>query len=174
MKQQNLGVNGFEKYRKQTRKEIFLGQMEEMLPWAALFDIIEPFYLKTSAQGGRPAIGTVRMLRIHFLQHRFELSDSGAEEALHDSRALRQFASIDLASELAPDETTICKFRHLMERYNSDCELFRLVNACLKENGLKLNQGMIMDATIIDAPRSTRNKTRQRDLEMASTGKGKR
>ena len=86
---------------------------------------------------------------------------------------MRQFADIDLASEPVPDETTICKFRHLMERHNSGCELFRLVNACLKENGLKLNRGMIVDATIIDAPRSTRNKARQRDPEMASACKGR-
>lgn len=94
MKQQSLGVNGLEKYRKQARKEIFLGQMDEILPCAELCKIIEPFYPKASAKGGRPTIGLERMLRIHFLQHWFELSDPGAEEALYDSRAMLQFVGI--------------------------------------------------------------------------------
>ena len=139
MKQQSSGISGFEKYRKQTRQEIFVAQMDEMLPWAALCDIIEPFYPKASAQGGRSAMGIARMLRIHFLQHEFELSDPGAEEALYDSRAMRQFAGIDLASEPAPDDTTICKFRHRMERHDSGCELFRLVNTHLADSDNKRN-----------------------------------
>ena len=118
-------------------------------------------------------MGIARMLRIHFLQHWFELSDPGAEEALYDSRAMRQFVGIDLASEPVPDETTIGKFHHLMERHNLGCELFRLVNAYRKENDLQLNRSTIVDATIIDAPRSTRNKARQRDPEVASTCKGR-
>lgn len=124
MKQQDSGANGFEKYRKQTRKEIFLGQMDDMLPWAELCRIIEPFYPKASPKGRRPALGIERMLRIHFLQHGFELSDPGAEEALYDSRAMRQFVGIDLASEPAPDETTLCKFRHLMEKHNLGVNCF--------------------------------------------------
>lgn len=114
--------------------------MDKILPWLELCNIIEPFYPKVSAKGGRPAIGIERMLRIHFLQHGFELSDPGAEEALYDSRAMRQFVGIDLASEPVPDESTICKFRHFMERQNLGSELFFLVNIYLKENGLKLNQ----------------------------------
>ena len=102
--------------------------MDEMLPWSKLCKVIASFYPKASARGGRPTIGIERMLRIHFLQHGFKLSDPGAEEALYDSRAIRQFAGVDLASEPAPDESTICKFGHLMERHNSGYELFRLVN----------------------------------------------
>lgn len=172
MKQQSLEASGFEKYRKKTRKEIFLDQMNAILPWAELCNAIEPVYPKASKQGGRPAIGIDRMLRIHFLQHWFELSDPSAEEALYDSPALRQFVGIDLGKEPVPDETTICKFRHLMERHNLGAELFRLVNVYLEENGLKLNKGTIVDATIIDAPRSTKNEKRQRDPDMASTQKG--
>ena len=172
MKQQSLEASGFEKYRKKTRKEIFLGQMNEIIPWSELCKVIEPFYPKASKLGGRPTIGIERMLRIHFLQHWFELSDPSTEEALYDSRAMRQFVGIDLGKEPVPDETTICKFRHLMERHNLGGELFQLVNVYLEENGLKVNRGTIVDATIIDAPRSTKNKKRQRDPDMESTQKG--
>ena len=172
MKQRSLEAIGFEKFRKKTRKEIFLEQMNEILPWAELCKAIEPFYPKASPKGGRPTIGIERMLRIHFLQHWFELSDPSAEEALYDSRAMRHFVGIDLGSEPVPDETTICKFRHLMERHNLGGELFRLVHVYLEENGLKLNRGTIVDATIIDAPRSTKNKLKQRDEDMESTQKG--
>lgn len=172
MKQQSFDSGSFEKYRKKTRKEIFLEQMAEILPWSALCEAIEPFYPQVSSKGGRPPIGIDRMLRIHFLQHWFELSDPGAEEALYDSRAMRQFVGIDLCQEPVPDETTICKFRHLMERHNLGGELFQLVNQYLEENGLTLNRGTIVDATIIDAPRSTKNKDHQRDPDMESTQKG--
>ena len=104
MKQQSLETSGFEKYRKKTRKEIFLEQMNEIIPWTTLCKIIEPFYPKASTLGGRPAIGIERMLRIHFLQHWFELSDPGAEEALYDSRAMRQFVGVDLGKEPVPDD----------------------------------------------------------------------
>ena len=172
MKQQSLVTNGFEQYRKKTRKAVFLEQMDEILPWTELCKAIEPFYPNASPLGGRPTVGIERMLRIHFLQHWFELSDPGAEEALYDSRAMRRFVGIDLGKEPVPDETTICKFRHLMEHHNLGGELFQLVNVYLEENGLKLNRGTIVDATIIDAPLSTKNKKRQRDLDMESVHKG--
>ncbi len=116
--------------------------------------------------------GLERMLRIHFLQHWFELSDPAAEEALYDSRAMRLFVGIDLGAEPVPDETTICKFRHLMERNNLGDELFRLVNVYLAENGMKVSRGTIVDATIINAPSSTKNKEKQRDPDMHQTKKG--
>ncbi len=113
------------------------------------------------------------MLRIHFLQHWFELSDpAAAEEALYDSPAMRKFASIDLSNEPAPDETTICNFRHLMERNNLGDELFCLANVHLAENGMKLNRGTLVDATIINAPSSTKNKEKSRDPDMHQTRKG--
>ena len=113
------------------------------------------------------------MLRIHFLQHWFELLDAGAEEALYDSRAMRLFVRIDLGNEPVPDETTICNFRHLMERNNLGDEPFRLVNVYLAESGMKLNRGTIVDATIINARSSTKNKEKKRDPAMHQTRKGK-
>jgi IS5 family transposase len=112
------------------------------------------------------------MLRIHFLQHWFNLSDPAVEEALYDSRAMRRFAGIDLGREPAPDETTICKFRHLLEAHNLGDQLFVLINEYLQENGLKVSTGTIVDATIIDAPSSTKNKDKGRDPEMHQTKKG--
>lgn len=172
MRQQTLADGGFEKFRKKTRKELFLDDMEQIIPWQELCKAIEPYYPKPEGAGRRP-IGIERMLRIHFLQHWFDLSDPGAEEALYDSRAMRTFVGIDLGREPVPDETTILNFRHLMERYNLGDELFRLVNVYLEENGMKVARGTIVDATIINAPSSTKNKDKQRDPEMHQTRKGK-
>jgi len=171
MRQQSFATDDFEKYRKKTRKEVFLEEMDQIIPWKALSKVIKPYYPKPKGAGRRP-IGIERMLRIHFLQHWFELSDPGAEEALYDSRAMRQFVGIDLGKEPVPDETTILNFRHLMERYNLGDEMFRLVNVYLAENGLKVNRGTIVDATIIDAPTSTKNKDKARDPDMHQTRKG--
>jgi len=172
MKQQSLEASGFEVYRKKTRKEIFLEEMEQIIPWQELSEAIKPYYPKEPRGAGRKPIGLLRMLKIHFLQHWFELSDPAAEEALYDSRAMRLFVGIDLGKEPVPDETTICKFRHLMESHNLGDELFRLVNVYLSENGLKVHRGTIVDASIISAPTSTKNRDRQRDPEMHQTRKG--
>jgi len=171
MRQQTLADGSFEKFRKKTRKELFLDDMEQIIPWQDLCVAIEPYYPKPEGAGRRP-VGIERMLRIHFLQHWFDLSDPGAEEALYDSRAMRTFVGIDLGREPVPDETTILNFRHLMERYNLGDELFRLVNVYLEENGMKVARGTIVDATIINAPSSTKNKDKQRDPEMHQTRKG--
>ncbi len=171
MRQQTLADSSFEKFRKKTRKEKFLDDMERIIPWRELTEAIEPYYPKPEGAGRRP-VGIERMLRIHFLQHWFELSDPGAEEALYDSRAMRCFVGIDLGREPVPDETTICKFRHLMEKYNLGDELFQIVNVYLQENGMKVSRGTIVDATIINAPSSTKNKDKKRDPEMHQTRKG--
>ena len=157
MKQQTLADGGFEKYRKKTRKEQFLDEMETIIPWEQLTEAIEPFYPNPQGAGRRP-IGIERMLRIHFLQHWFNLSDPAVEESLYDSRAMRSFVGIDLGREPAPDETTICKFRHLMEKHNLGDQLFHLVNDYLKENGMHVSRGTIVDASIITAPGSTKNR----------------
>lgn len=170
MKQTSL-TDGFEKFRKKTRKEQFLDDMETIIPWKELCEAIEPFYPNPQGAGRRP-IGIERMLRIYFLQHWFNLSDPAAEEALYDSRTMRKFVDIDLGEEPAPDETTICKFRHLMENHNLGDRLFYLVNQYLQENGLKVNRGTIVDASIINAPSSTKNKKKQRDPDMHQTRKG--
>ena len=171
MRQQSLADGSFEKYRKKTRKEVFLDEMDQIIPWQDLTAVIKPFYPEPKGAGRRPK-GIERMLRIHFLQHWFELSDPGAEEALYDSRAMRQFVGIDLGQEPVPDESTILNFRHLLEAHNLGDELFRLVNVYLEENGMKVDRGTIVDASIINAPSSTKNKDGERDPEMHQTKKG--
>jgi IS5 family transposase len=170
-RQGTLAEEGFERYRKPTRREIFLEEMDQIIPWAELAAVIEPFY-PAGKGAGRPPIGIERMLRIHFLQHWFNLSDPGVEEALYDSRAMRRFVGIDLGREPVPDETTILKFRHLLERHDLGSRLFVLIGEYLDENGMKVNRGTIVDATIINAPTSTKNKDKKRDPEMHQTKKG--
>ena len=160
----------FEKYKKPTKREKFLAEMERVVPWKELYALIDPFYPK--AGKGRPPVGLERMLRIHFLQSWFNLSDPGAEEALYDMESLRRFVGIDLGNEPVPDETTICKFRHLLEAHGLGERIFQEVNAHLEEKGLRLSEGTIMDATIINAPSSTKNQDKKRDPDMHSTKKG--
>ena len=171
MRQHSLADEGFERFRKPTRRDEFLADMDSIIPWRELCSVIKPFYPKSKG-AGRPAIGLERMLRIHFLQHWFNLSDPAVEEALYDSRAMRRFVGIDLGREPAPDETTVCKFRHLLEAHNLGDQLFVLINDYLQDNGLKISTGTIVDATIIDAPSSTKNKQGKRDPEMQQTKKG--
>lgn len=172
MKQTTLAEGGFEKYAKTTRRAVFLEEMDRVVPWAELCALIEPHYPK--AGNGRPPIGLERMLRLHFLQHWFNLSDPGLEDALYDSNAMRQFAGIDLGREPVPDETTVCKFRHLLERNNLGQAIFSRIGELLQARGFKLNAGTIVDATLISAPQSTKNASGQRDPEMGSTRKGKK
>ena len=173
MRQQTFAEEGFERYRKAMRRERFLDEMDRLIPWRELCEVIEPFYPK--AQGaGRTAVGLKRMLRIHFLQHWFNLSDPAVEEALYDSRAMRKFVGIDLGREPAPDETTVCKFRDRLEAHHLGELLFDLMGQYLQENGLTVRTGTIVDATIIDAPSSTKNREGKRDPEMRSTKKGNR
>ena len=164
---------GFEKYGKTTRRAQFLAEMERVVPWSELCAVIEPVYPKAGAEGGRPTIPLERMLRVYFLQQWFNLSDPAVEEALYDSAAMRDFAGIDLGREAAPDETTVCKFRHLLERRKLGKELFSAVNQHLKSQGIKVTRGTIVDATIINAPTSTKNRDGKRDPEMHQTAKGK-
>lgn len=171
MRQTTLAEGTFAKYKKPTRKEKFLAQMNEIIPWKELSEVIEPHYPMPKGSGRRP-IGIERMLRIHFMQHWFNLSDPGMEEALYDIAVLREFANIDLGREPAPDETTICKFRHILEENDLGERLFDLVNAYLTENGLFVSKGTIVDATLIEAPTSTKNKEKQRDPDMHQTRKG--
>jgi len=162
---------GFEQYHKPTRREQFLAEMERAVPWAELSAVIEPHYPKVEG-AGRPPVGLERMLRIYFLQQWFNLSDPAVEEALYDSTSMRAFVGIDLGREPAPDETTVCKFRHLLEKYALGKKLFKAVNVHLQKQGMKVNSGTIVDATIIGAPSSTKNKEGKRDPEMCQTKKG--
>jgi IS5 family transposase len=172
MKQTTL--TGFEKYSKTTRREKFLAEMQQILPWKELTAAIEPVYPKGgSTAGGRPPVPLERLLRIYFLQLWFNLSDPAAEEALYDSVSMRDFVGIDLGREPAPDETTICKFRHLLERNGLGKVLLKATNAYLHENGMKIGTGTIVDATLISAPSSTKNQDGQRDPEMHQARKNK-
>jgi IS5 family transposase len=172
MKQQTLA--GFEKYSKTTRRAQFLAQMDQVVPWSRLCALIEPVYPKgTGSEGGRPVVALERMLRIYFLQLWFNLSDPAVEEALYDSATMRSFTGIDLGREPAPDETTVCKFRHLLEQHQLGAVLFQAMNQYLHEHGIKVSTGTIVDATIISAPSSTKNKSGSRDPQMHQTAKGK-
>ena len=170
-KQETFAEASFEKYRKPTRREEFLAQMNTVVPWGKLTALIEPVY--PAGQGaGRPPVGLERMLRIHFLQHWFNLADPAVEEALYDSRAMREFVGIDLGREPAPDETTICKFRHRLEAHALGKKILATVNSHLASRGFKVSTGTIVDATIIAAPASTKNRSGERDPEMHQTKKG--
>lgn len=170
MKQLTLAMAGFDRYAKATRRARFLGEMERVVPWAALCRLIERHYPKPGS--GRPPVGVERMLRIHFLQHWFNLSDPAVEEALYDSQAMRAFVGLDLGREPVPDETTVCRFRHLLEEHDLGRRLFEAVGRHLAANGLKVATGTIVDATIINAPSSTTNADKARDPEMHQTKKG--
>jgi IS5 family transposase len=171
MKQRTLAMmTGFERYTKKTKRALFLEEMEQVVPWRELCALIEPHYPR--AGNGRPPVGVERMLRIYFVQQWFNLSDPGVEEALYDSVVLRQFVGIDLGQEAVPDETTVCKFRHLLEEHDLGGEMLETVNLHLQEKGVRISTGTIVDATIIHAPSSTKNQEEKRDPEMHQTRKG--
>ena len=157
--------------RKQTRREKFLVEMEQVIPWRRLERLIEPHYPK--AGNGRRPYPLETMLRTYFLQQWYGLSDPAAEDALYEITSMRQFARLSLSHNRIPDESTILQFRHLLERHDLTKALFAEVNAHLQGKGLMLRQGTLVDATIIDAPSSTKNKERKRDPEMHQTRKGK-
>ena len=176
MKQQSLAMAadqgaGFEQYRRPTKRDVFLQTMEEIVPWAQLCEVIEPHYPK--GEGGRPTKGLERMLRMHFVQHWFNLADDACEEALLDSTSLRRFVGIDLGCERVPDSTTLLKFRRLLNEHKLGEQLFAKVGEVLQARGLKVGTGTIVDATIIGAPSSTKNADKARDPEMHQTRKGR-
>jgi IS5 family transposase len=170
-----LGFGDYEQTtaRKRTKRERFLTQMEAVVPWKALIDLIEPHYPKAGSKGGRPAYPLETMLRIHLMQQWYDLSDPAVEDALIEVPTMRRFAGIDLISERIPDETTILSFRHLLEKHDLGKQIFKTVNAHLKGQGMSMKQGTIIDATLIAAPSSTKNKKGERDPEMHQTRKGK-
>jgi IS5 family transposase len=171
MKQRTLAMmTGFERYTKKTRRAQFMEEMEQVVPWRELYARVAPHYPKSG--NGRPPIGLERMLRIYFLQQWFNLSDPAVEEALYDSAVMRQFVGIDLGREPVPDETTVCKFRHLLEEHGLGGEILETVNLYLQRRGVRITTGTIVDATIIAAPSSTKNQEQKRDPEMHQTKKG--
>jgi IS5 family transposase len=171
MKQTSFAGLEYAGKKRKTRREKFLGEMERVVPWAVLVELIEPHYPK-SGRVGRPPIGVTRMLRMYFLQQWYSLSDEALEDALYDSQAMREFVGVDLAREQVPDATTLLKFRRLLEQHDLTKAIFERVNAHLGERGLLMREGTLVDATIIAAPSSTKNQDGERDPEMHQTKKG--
>jgi IS5 family transposase len=156
---------------KVTQRERFLAEMDAVIPWSRLLGLIEPHYPK--AGQGRQPLGLEKMLRIYFLQQWFNLSDPQAEDAVYDSESMRRFARVELGEEVVPDESTILRFRHLLEQRGLTKAIFDAVGGWLEERRLLLRAGTIVDATIIAAPSSTKNASATRDPEMKQTRKGK-
>ena len=176
MKQISLGATGFELVTKRTRKRVFLDEMNLVVPWTELVGLIEPCVRftpsSTGAKGGRPSFPVETMLRVHFLQQWFGLSDPAMEEALHDISLYCEFARLDPGSTRLPDESTILRFRHLLEEHDLSLQIMATINATLATKGLMLKTGTVVDATLIAAPSSTKNSSGERDPEMHQTKKG--
>ena len=173
MKQISLATSGYELITKRTRKRIFLEEMNLVVPWTELVGLIQPYSSpEPTSKGGRPAFRIETMLRIHFLQQWFGLSDPAMEEALEDIPMYWQFAQLDPGMTRLPDESTILRFRHLLEANNLSLQIMATINALLTQRGLMLKTGTVVDATLIAAPSSTKNKDHARDPEMHSSKKG--
>ena len=172
MKQVGFSSLEYSAKKKQTKRDRFLGEMEKAVPWLRLISMIEPHYSNPGSLGGRPKMRLSTMLRIYFLQQWYGLSDPGAEEALYDMHSMRNFAGLELGHDAIPDETTILNFRHLLEKHDLTKAFFQEVSSYLEERKLLLRGGTIMDATLIAAPPSTKNKARERDPEMSHSKKG--
>ena len=172
MKQQTFASqSSFEKYGRKSRRELFLDEMEVVVPWSELQALVEPHYPK--AGNGRRPVGLAIMLRTYFMQQWFNLSDPGVEEAFYESATLRRFAGVDLRVAPAPDETTVLRFRHLLEKHDLGGAMLDAVNLHLAAKGIRIETGTIVDATIIHAPSSTKNEAGKRDPAMRQTCKGK-
>ena len=171
MKQTSFASAEYAGKKRRTRRERFLAEMDAVVPWPRLEALIEPHYPK-SGRVGRPPIGVPRMLRMYFLQQWYTLADEALEDALYDSQAMREFIGIDLSREQVPDATTLLKFRRKLEEHQLTKAIFEHVNADLQARGLLMREGTLVDATIIAAPPSTKNKDKARDPEMHQTRKG--
>jgi IS5 family transposase len=169
--QKSFAQAEYEKKKKRTRREVFLEKMERVVPWARLIEVIEPYYPK-SGKRGRPPIGLDRMLRMYFVQQWYGLADEAVEDAIYDSQALRNFMNIDLSQQSVPDATTLMGFRHLLEANDLAQGLLVEVNALLIERGLLMSKGTLVDATLMAAPSSTKNRDHARDPEMHQAKKG--
>ena len=170
MKQYTLTDIEYSRRKKRTRREEFLDTMNRMIPWDHWIDLIKPYY--PSGKRGRPTRGIETMLRMYLMQNWFNLSDAGLEDAIYDSYAMRSFMNIDFYKEQVPDATTLLKFRHLLEEHHIGEQIFADVNSRLEECGLIMHGGSIVDATIVSATSSTKNKEGKRDPEMHQTKKG--
>ena len=169
MKQQSFATLAYQNKKIVTKREAFLKEMEQVVPWSRLLKLIEPHYPKKG--NGRPPISMEVMLRIYFLQQWYALSDPAAEEALYDMESMRRFSLLELGEDVIPDETTILNFRRLIEKHDLSVTMFNDINAYLVDRGIKVSKGSMIDASIVHAPASTKNKEKQRDPEMHSTRK---
>jgi IS5 family transposase len=172
MKQKSFASLAFEQKKKPTRRERFLSEMEALIPWSALLSVIEPHYPKPGRRGRQP-MPLETMLRIYFMQQWYALSDPAMEDALLEIESMRRFAQLDLMTDALPDETTILNFRHLLEKHGLTEQMLQLINELLRSRGCLLKGGTMVDATIIHASPSTKNRDRQRDPEMHQARKGK-
>jgi IS5 family transposase len=170
MKQPSFAGLAYENKKKKTRRERFLDEMDAVIPWKTLTGVIAPHYPKYG--NGRQPMPLQQMLRIYFLQQWYGLSDPAMEDAFYDIESMRKYAGSDLVADVVPDETTILHFRHLLEKHRLTETLFEQTNRYLTERGLLLREGTIVDATIINAPSSTKNRDKTRDPEMKQTKKG--
>lgn len=171
-RQMSFSETEYPKGMKKSRKGSFLECMDRIVPWQALCQIIDEYYVKEPEKAGRRPYPLETMFRIHLMQHWFNLSDPGMESELYDSMSMRKFAHLGGLNNPTPDETTILNFRHLLEKHGLSARLFDEINAYLIKSGIKISNGTIIDATIVDAPSSTKNKEKSRDPEMHSTKKG--
>ena len=160
----------YDNKKKKTRREQFLEEMDQAIPWQELLRVIEEFYPK--AGNGRQPMPMEMMLRIYFMQQWYALSDPAMEDSLYDIESIRRFAGIDIGADVIPDETTILHFRHLLEKHDLTKKLFEMTKKYLSERGLLIREGTIVDATIINAPSSTKNQAKARDKEMRQVKKG--
>ncbi len=170
MRQMGLLSVGYKDKGKVTKRAKFLSEMQHVVPWTRLEAVIAPLYPK--GERGRPPLPLALMLRVYCLQQWFNLSDPGVEEALYDSESMRRFAGIEAGADVVPDETSILNFRRLLEQHELTAKLMSEINAVLAERGLMVGAGTIVDATIVHAPTSTKNRDGQRDPEMHQTKKG--
>jgi IS5 family transposase len=170
MSQQTFASIAYTTKKKTTRRERFLAEMDKVVPWKRVEKLAQSVY--PSMGNGRPPIGLLKMLRIYCMQQWFQLSDPGMEDSLYDIESMRRFAGIELGVDAVPDETTICRFRHLLEEHELTAQIFSEIQGYLEDLGLIVREGTIVDATIISAPSSTKNKERKRDPDMSSTKKG--
>ncbi len=167
MKQHSLGLG---QTAKRTRRREFLDEMEKVVPWADLVALVSPYL--PEGKRGRPPFSPETMLRIHFMQQWFALSDPAMEEALHDIPVFREFAGLEGWDERLPDESTILRFRHVLEKHKLATQILQLVNELLSAKGMMLKSGTVVDATLIAAPSSTKNSSGERDPEMKQSRKG--
>jgi IS5 family transposase len=171
MKQSSFSSLNYDAKKKTTRRELFLAQMEQVVPWSRLLRVLKSYYYSSKPKAGRPPMSLEKMLRIHLMQQWYGLADEAMEDALYEIESMRRFADIELNVDTIPDETTILNFRRLVEKHKLADKIFTSINRHLEKKGLLVSKGTIVDATIVKAASSTKNKDKARDPDMHSTRK---